>query len=100
MRLGLLEATEGRSISTTERDPLYCYHYDPQGKHYSLVAMNVMRLGGGLTPVVMGGLLAMMWAREYRKRKKSKESVNLKRRTPPGPQPCRASPRAPRSEAS
>ena len=46
VRLGLLEASEGRSITTTERILLYCYHYDPQGKHYSLVAMNVMRLGG------------------------------------------------------
>ena len=30
---------------------MYCYHYDPQGKQYSLVAMNVMRLGGGVTLV-------------------------------------------------
>src|SRR6516162_9104202 len=46
VRLGLLEASEGRSITTTERILMYCYHYDPQGKKYSLVAMNVMRLGG------------------------------------------------------
>jgi protein SCO1 len=30
VRLGLLEASEGRSISTTERVLLFCYHYDPQ----------------------------------------------------------------------
>jgi len=55
LRLGLLEATEGRSISTTERLLLFCYHYDPQGKRYSLVAMNVMRLGGVVTLAGLGG---------------------------------------------
>jgi protein SCO1/2 len=75
VRLGLLEATEGRSISTTEKLILYCYHYDPQGKRYSLVAMRVMRIGGGLTALVMGGLLAMMWAREYRRKKKSSQTI-------------------------
>jgi protein SCO1/2 len=69
IRLGLLEASEGRSISTTERVLLFCYHYDPQGKHYSLVAMNVMRLGGAVTLVGLGGFLTIMWARERRRRR-------------------------------
>jgi protein SCO1/2 len=69
IRLGLLEASEGRSVSTTERILLYCYHYDPQGKHYSLVAMNVMRLGGVVTLVLMGSMFLIMWARGRRKRK-------------------------------
>jgi protein SCO1/2 len=68
LRLGLLEATEGRSISTTERLLLYCYHYDPQGKHYAIVAMNVMRLGGVVTLVAMGGLLGFMLVREKRRK--------------------------------
>ena len=75
LRLGLLEATEGRSISTVEKLLLYCYHYDPQGKRYSLIAMRVMRIGGGVTALVMGGLLAMMWAREYRRRSGRRKSI-------------------------
>jgi len=69
VRLGLLEASQGRSISTTEKLLLFCYHYDPQGKHYAIVAMNVMRLGGAATVLALGGLLATMWARERRRRK-------------------------------
>ncbi len=69
VRLGLLEATEGRSISTTERLLLYCYHYDPQGKHYAIVAMNVMRLGGVLTIVGIGALLGVMLVRERRRKR-------------------------------
>jgi hypothetical protein len=34
--------------------------------------MNVMRLGGGVTMVLLGGFLAVMWARE-RGRKKHRE---------------------------
>jgi protein SCO1/2 len=71
VRLGLLEASEGRSVTTTERILLYCYHYDPQGKHYSLVAMNVMRIGGAVTLVLFGGFLTIMWARERRKRRET-----------------------------
>jgi protein SCO1/2 len=70
VRLGLLEASEGRSISTTERLLLFCYHYDPQGKHYALVAMNVMRLGGAVTLAVLGGLLTFMWTRERRRNRR------------------------------
>jgi protein SCO1/2 len=74
IRLGLLEASEGRSISTTEKILLYCYHYDPQGKKYSIVAMNVMRLGGAATAVLLGGFLAVLWLRERRKKKAIPES--------------------------
>jgi protein SCO1/2 len=76
VRLGLLEASEGRSITTTERLLLYCYHYDPQGKKYSLVASNVMRLGGGVTVVALGSFLTIMWARERRKRKAALTSTH------------------------
>jgi protein SCO1 len=73
VRLGLLEASKGHSVSTTERILLYCYHFDPNGGHYSLVAFNVMRVGGGATLVLVGGLLAVMLARERRARRKRAE---------------------------
>ena len=86
VRLGLLEATEGRSVSTTDRILLFCYHYDPQGKHYAIVAMNVMRLGGVVTLGVLGTFLTIMWARERGRRKDraappANDSANL--REPP-----------------
>ncbi len=66
IRLGLLEASEGRSISTIERALIYCFHYDPQGKRYAVVAMNVMRLGGAITLAFLGAVLGLMWLRERR----------------------------------
>jgi protein SCO1/2 len=85
VRLGLLEATEGRSISTTERLLLFCYHYDPQGKKYSLVAMNVMRLGGAATVFGMGTFFTIMWARGRRRRKE--QSLAMKAPSTAGAHP-------------
>ncbi len=67
VRLGLLEASEGRSISTVEQIILYCYHYDPQGGRYVLVATRVMQVAGSITALLLGAVLAMFWLRERKK---------------------------------
>lgn len=72
LRLGLLEASEGRSISTVDRIVLYCYHYDPQDRKYTLMATRVMQLGGVLTVLVFGTFLSVLWLRERRKPKGDK----------------------------
>jgi len=69
VRLGLLEASQGRSISTVEKAILYCYMYDPIGAKYVLVAQNVMRLGGVITVFVLGFFLVAMWRREARSKR-------------------------------
>jgi protein SCO1/2 len=69
VRLGLLEASQGRSISTIEKMILFCYMYDPIGAKYVLVAKNVMRIAGAITVVLLGAFLALMWRRELRKKR-------------------------------
>jgi protein SCO1/2 len=69
VRLGLLEASQGRSISTIEKMILFCYMYDPIGAKYVLVAKNVMRVAGGITMIVLGAFLAFFWRRELRKKR-------------------------------
>lgn len=69
LKIGLLEASEGRSISTVEKLILYCYHYDPQGGKYVLVAQRVMQVGGGAVAIVLFGFLGLFWGRELRKGK-------------------------------
>jgi len=71
VRLGLLEASQGRSISTIEKAILYCYMYDPIGAKYVLVARNVMRLGGVITVFVLGLFLLVMWRREARQKRQT-----------------------------
>ncbi|HEY8079315.1 MAG TPA: SCO family protein, partial [Labilithrix sp.] len=72
LRLGLLEASKGHSIGTVEQVILYCYHYDPQGGKYVLVANRVMQVGAGAIALLLFGTLASLWIREIRKAKKSK----------------------------
>ncbi len=67
LRMGLLEASEGRSINTVERVLLFCYHFDPQDRRYVLVARQVMKLGGALTALLLGGGLFALWFREWRR---------------------------------
>lgn len=74
LKLGLFEASEGRSISTVEKLILYCYHYDPQGGKYVLVAMRVMQVGAGGVAVILFSVLALFWMRELRKSKTKKKT--------------------------
>jgi len=67
IRLGLLEASQGRSISTVEQIILYCYHYDPKGGKYVLVATRVMQVGAAITAVLLALMLAVFWIREKRR---------------------------------
>ncbi len=75
VRLGLLEASQGRSISTIEKAIMYCYTYDPIGAKYVLVARNVMKIAGALSLLVIGAFLSIMWRRELRQRRSSKPTL-------------------------
>ncbi|MFO0693585.1 MAG: SCO family protein [Polyangiales bacterium] len=67
IRLGLLEASEGRSISSTEHFLLYCYAYDPSIKSYSLMARRVMMAGGVLIILALAAFLGTLWRRELKR---------------------------------
>jgi protein SCO1/2 len=73
LRLGLLEASEGRHISTVEQIILYCYHYDPQGGKYVLVARRVMQVGGSAVAIVLFSFLGIFWTRELAKKNNNKK---------------------------
>lgn len=65
VRLSLVEASEGKVGSTLDRILLFCYHYEDG--EYTLAAMNLVRAGGVLTALAVGGLLAVLWRRERRR---------------------------------
>ena len=84
LRLGLLEASEGKSITTAERILLYCYHYDPANRKYALLATHVMQLGGALTLLIVGFFIGGFWLRERRKSKKQASSNSSNEAHPTG----------------
>jgi protein SCO1 len=64
VRLGLVEASEGKIGSPTDAALLFCYHYDPLTGKYGLVIVNVMRIAGVVTMLVLGIFLWVMFRRE------------------------------------
>jgi protein SCO1/2 len=67
LRLGLLEASNGRSISTVEKVLLYCYHYDPNSGRYVVLATHVMQIGAGLSAIALFAFLGTMWLKDRAK---------------------------------
>lgn len=68
LRLGLVEASEGRiGTKVADRVMLYCYRYDPSSGRYTAAAMNLVRAAGVVTVLVLGSLLMLAWRRERRK---------------------------------
>ncbi len=66
LRLGLLEASEGRSINTIERLLVYCYRYDQHNSRYVVIAWRIMKIGGFLYAAILIAGLAWFWRRERR----------------------------------
>lgn len=70
VRLSLVEAAEGKFATTLDKIVLFCFHYDAATGQYTPVARNLMRLGGGLTALLLGVVLGGAWLRESRRRKR------------------------------
>jgi protein SCO1 len=67
VRLGLVEASEGKIGTLTDHAMLYCYQYDPMTGKYGVVVMNVLRVAGGLTVLILGIFMTMMFLRERKR---------------------------------
>jgi protein SCO1/2 len=68
LSLSLVEAAEGKIGTSVDRFILYCFHYDETEGRYAPVAMNIMRVGGSLTALALGGFLGSFWFRQSRRR--------------------------------
>ena len=68
LRLGLVEASEGRIGSPVDQVLLYCYHYDPANGKYGLVIMNALRVGGLVTLACLLAFMLIMFRRDFRER--------------------------------
>jgi protein SCO1 len=77
VRLGLVEASEGKIGTLTDHALLYCYQYDPMTGKYGVVVINVLRAAGGLTVLLLGIFMTMMFLRE-RKRPAGAPQENFK----------------------
>ncbi len=64
LRLGLVEASQGKIGNAVDQVLLYCYHYDPETGKYGAIVSNMLRLGAGVTILLLGGLLFILFRLE------------------------------------
>jgi len=69
LRLTLVEASENKIGTPVDALMLYCYHYDPATGRYGAVVMNIVRVAGVITLILIAGLLLAL--RRWRPRRYS-----------------------------
>lgn len=74
LRLALLDASEGSIGSPVDQVLMRCFHYDPATGKYSVAILEVMRMAGGVTVVVIAvGLLFAFSRGRWRRTTDSEE---------------------------
>jgi len=67
LRLGLIDASQGRIGTPVDQILLYCYHYDPMTGKYGLLISHVIQIAGGLTVVAVAFLILILLRQEKQK---------------------------------
>ena len=64
LRFGLIEASQDKIGTLVDQMLLYCYHYNPATGRYGAVIMNVLRVAGAATALILGGFVLIMFRRD------------------------------------
>jgi len=65
LRLGLVEASEGKIGTPVDQVLLFCYHYDPATGKYGLLISRVIQAGGALTVLILGVAMLILFRGEH-----------------------------------
>ena len=60
LRMGLVEASQGKIGNAVDQVLLYCYHYDPATGKYGAIVSNMLKVGGALTILFVGALILIL----------------------------------------
>jgi len=64
LKLGLIEASEGKIGTFADQVMMFCFQFDPTLNKYTIYAWNIMKIGAALAVLVMAVLLVPQWIRE------------------------------------
>lgn len=64
LRLGLIEASEGKIGSFVDQALMFCFQFDPTLNKYTIYAWNIMKIGATFTLLVLLVLLVPNWIRD------------------------------------
>ena len=65
MRLGLVEASEGKIGTPVDQVLLFCYHYDPSTGKYGLLISRLIQLAGAVTVLAIASLILVLYKKEH-----------------------------------
>jgi len=57
LRMGLVEASQGKIGNAVDELLLYCYHYDPATGKYGAIVSNLLKIGAAFTILVLGSMI-------------------------------------------
>jgi protein SCO1/2 len=61
LRMGLVEASQGKIGNAVDAVLLFCYHYNPETGKYGAMVANILRLAAGATILFLGAFLFVLW---------------------------------------
>jgi protein SCO1/2 len=61
LRMGLVEASQGKIGNAVDAVLLYCYHYNPETGKYGAMVANILRLAAAATILLLGGMIFILW---------------------------------------
>lgn len=64
LRLGLVEASEGKIGTPVDQVLLFCYHYDPSTGKYGLLISRLIQAAGAVTVLAIAGLILVLYRKE------------------------------------
>jgi protein SCO1/2 len=67
VRLGLVEASEGKIGTLADRIVLLCFQYDPMSGKYGFVVMSAVRIGGAITAIALAAFIFINVRRDRRR---------------------------------
>ncbi len=67
LRFSLMEAAKGKIGSPVDKILLLCYHYDPTTGKYGVMVTNLLKAGGVLVVLILGGFMAANFRRDRHK---------------------------------
>jgi protein SCO1/2 len=71
LKFALVEASGEKVGSPVDKILLLCYHYDPATGTYGFVIMNALRIGGVLTLLLLGGIVAFYLLRDRKSKRRA-----------------------------
>lgn len=72
LRMGIIDASQGKVGSPVEKVILFCFQYDPSTGKYSVAIIRVIQLGGMVTVLLLGTFIGTHLYRESRKNVKAR----------------------------